>query len=109
MDDQETITVEHDGVLAEVKKLALAGATYKEMAAVLGLTTQVLRERYRAEIRKARASLRVGLRSAQIRKAMAGDPRMLTWLGKHELGQDADDASAADPVKTYVGVDVEAV
>lgn len=69
------------------------GATRSEMAARLDVAESTIHDqmdrptRFRAVYRRGLANLQVRLRHRQIQLAMAGDVKMLTWLGMQLLGQ----------------------
>jgi hypothetical protein len=70
-----------------VEGMASVGATNVEIADFLGVSEALVRKRGAVILAKARASLRMRLRQAQIKTAMAGNPAMQIWLGKQMLGQ----------------------
>jgi hypothetical protein len=71
----------------QIRKLALGGATDRDICEYLGLTEALLQEQFGTELVQARASRRVSLRNTQTAAAIKGNVRLLTLLGKHELGQ----------------------
>ena len=73
--------------LAVVEGMASVGATIAEIADFLGVSEALVRKKARAEIAKGKATLRIKLRRAQVKKALDGNPAMLIWLGKQMLGQ----------------------
>ena len=71
-----------------VYKLALMGATNVEIAEWYGVTEQSIRYRFNEYLSKARSSLKIKLRRAQLKVAIENEnPTMLIWLGKQMLGQ----------------------
>jgi|TARA_B100000965_G_scaffold405547_1_gene440021 hypothetical protein len=68
-------------------KLATLHCTYKEIASVVGTSETTLEKRYSGIIEKGRAEGKKSLRRAQMEKALAGDVRMLIWMGKQYLDQ----------------------
>ena len=71
-----------------VYKLALMGATNVEIAEWYGVTEQSIRYRFNEYLAKARSSLKIKLRRAQLKVAIENEnPTMLIWLGKQMLGQ----------------------
>jgi len=95
--------------LARLEHYAQSGATDAELADLAGLTEKQLRRRYRRQLRQWRAAGRCYLRAAQFKTALKGNAPMLTWLGKHELQQGEQETTIAEPVKTYIGIDLDAV
>ena len=78
-----------------VYKLALMGATNLEIAEWFGVTEQTVRYRFSEYLAKARSSLKIKLRRAQLKVAIENEnPTMLIWLGKQLLGQSENIASA---------------
>lgn len=85
-----------------VYKLALMGATNVEIAEWYGCTEQSIRYRFNEYLAKARSSLKIKLRRAQLKVAIENEnPTMLIWLGKQMLGQSetviADDSEKVLP------------
>lgn len=72
---------------AKVAELALAGASNRDIAAIIGCDESTVRSRFPAILTKQRALRRQRIREAQDKAALAGNPAMLIWLGKQELGQ----------------------
>ena len=71
-----------------VYKLALMGATNVEIAEWYGVTEQSIRYRFSEYLAKARSSLKIKLRRAQLKVAIENEnPTMLIWLGKQLLSQ----------------------
>ncbi len=71
-----------------VYKLALMGANNSEIAEWYGVTEQSIRYRFNEYLAKARSSLKIKLRRAQLKVAIENEnPTMLIWLGKQMLGQ----------------------
>ena len=71
-----------------VYKLALMGANNSEIADWYGVTEQSIRYRFNEYLAKARSSLKIKLRRAQLKVAIENEnPTMLIWLGKQMLGQ----------------------
>ena len=71
-----------------VYKLALMGANNVEIAEWYGVTEQSIRYRFNEYLAKARSSLKIKLRRAQLKVAIENEnPTMLIWLGKQMLGQ----------------------
>jgi hypothetical protein len=71
-----------------VYKLALMGATNVEIAEWYGVTEQSIRYRFNEYLTKARSSLKIKLRRAQLKVAIENESvPMLIWLGKQLLSQ----------------------
>ena len=71
-----------------VFKLALMGANNIEIAEWYGVTEQTIRYNFSEYLKKARSSLKIKLRRAQLKVAIENEnPTMLIWLGKQMLGQ----------------------
>lgn len=67
--------------------MAKVGGTLSEIAAHFGCSDTVIQKRFGELIRQARASRNIRLRQKQYQLALDGNPAMLIWLGKQELGQ----------------------
>jgi DNA-binding CsgD family transcriptional regulator len=72
---------------ATVAELAYDGASNRDIAAILGCDEATVRHRFSAILGKQRAERRMAIRKAQREAALGGNPAMLIWLGKQELGQ----------------------
>lgn len=70
-----------------VAGLARIDCTMKEIAAVVGCTVQTLENRFLDVIQKNREEGHASIRRQQYKLAMGGNPTMLIWLGKVQLGQ----------------------
>jgi hypothetical protein len=82
-----------------VYKLALMGANNVEIADWYGVTESSIRYRFNEYLAKARSSLKIKLRRAQLKVAIENEnPTMLIWLGKQMLGQ-SENVVAADSEK----------
>jgi hypothetical protein len=91
MSDPETNDEEQ-----QVRSSALAGATDQEIADLLGWDVDELQFLCGPLLRKTRATRRISLRQKQTTAAVEGNITMLTFLGKHELGQGEQDSSDDD-------------
>jgi hypothetical protein len=84
-----------------IRGLALTGALDQEIADELGWNVAELLERFGAVLKQARATRRIQLRRRQTAQALEGkgNTTMLTFLGRHELGQNdrSDDAGNSQP------------
>jgi hypothetical protein len=80
----------------QILSLAQVGCTTEEIAFHLECSKDTLERRYAALLKKGRAQLRMSLRRAQVKKALAGDNTMLIWLGKILLGQKEERDNSAN-------------
>ncbi len=71
----------------QVRTLARICCTMEEIGAVVGCSVDTLERRFADIIKSERECGRMSLRRSQWKKALAGHPTMLIWLGKQELGQ----------------------
>lgn len=72
---------------AQVKKLASYNLSVAEIGAVLGCSADTLQRRYAAPMAEGRLLGNFSLKRKQMEMALAGNPTMLVWLGKQNLGQ----------------------
>jgi hypothetical protein len=70
----------------EVYKLALIHCTEKEIASVLGCSTDTVRERFSAALHKGWENGQMSLKRKMHTVAMEGDTKMLIWISKQRLG-----------------------
>jgi hypothetical protein len=70
-----------------VKRLAGAGLSVEEVAAVLECSKRTLETRFCAALKEGRTRRNARLRLRQFQAAMAGSVPMLMWLGKQYLGR----------------------
>ena len=70
-----------------ILKLASKGRTLTEIAAYCGVSDDTISRRFAEVIKRGRSLMRGSLRAKQFELAMRGNPTMLVWLGKQELGQ----------------------
>ena len=75
--------------LQQVFKLAQLGCTIKEIAAFFAVAPSTLtaREGFRSIYEDGLEAGKLSLRRAQMKSALAGNTRLLTWLGMQLLGQ----------------------
>jgi hypothetical protein len=71
----------------QVRALAQIQCTYKEIAAVMRCSIDVIQNHYTDVIAEGREEGKSSLRRAQFKKALEGNSSMLIWLGKHYLDQ----------------------
>jgi hypothetical protein len=87
----------------KVYDLAYRGLSGREIAVIVGCDEKSLRNRYKKSLLLARAQRHLKLYDAQWQSAMAGNPAMLIWHGKNELGQtDKQEVKTAGDVKIEV-------
>lgn len=72
---------------AQVEALARIDCTTAEIASVIGCSPDTLERRFAAAIEKGRNDGKASIRRMQYKAAMSGNPTMLIWLGKIQLGQ----------------------
>ncbi len=98
---------------AEVERLARIGAANREIACHVGLSPAALKRRCGPAIARGRTALKLRLRAHQVDRACGKEPseRMLLWLGRHYLKQNATAKTAADqsPPKAYININLEQV
>jgi len=70
-----------------VFQLAAIMCTNEEIGQVLGLSPTAIKMKYAKTIEQGRAEGKKSLRRSQFEKALAGDVRMLIFLGKNYLAQ----------------------
>ena len=70
-----------------VEAMAIAGGTDQEIADFVECERSTITKRFSQILTKARAGRTLQLRKKQFQVAMDGNPAMLIWLGKVQLGQ----------------------
>lgn len=80
----------------DVEMWASLGCTDKEIADYYGVNEDTFRYNCGAALINGRHQLRTGLRRAQLRVAMEGNPTMLIWLGKNMLKQSDQGATTGE-------------
>jgi len=79
--------------MEKLDTLCQVGCTHEEIAAFFGITTRAIEKRrteseeFRAFMDSRRLVGKISIRRAQRQLALAGNPTMLIWMGKQELGQ----------------------
>ena len=71
----------------QLLKLAVIGCSAEEIGVYFGLSRQTVCARFGRALEKGRALRKRLLRQRQTEVALQGNPAMLIWLGKQELGQ----------------------
>ena len=99
---------------AQVNGLASVGATPQEISEYLGLPLQQLEAEFGPLLRQRAAWYRITLRRRQFTIATheKGDLKMLQWLGRFNLNQNAQSPPQSTPesqIKTYIGIDPETI
>ena len=82
-----------DPVAMEIQKLAVNGATNRDICEILKIDEGELEKRFGQLLVEGRAQRRMALRKLQNAAAKKGNAGILTLLGKHELGQTKPGAS----------------
>ena len=72
---------------SRIVELASKGLTQKEIAAIMGVSSRTIERNYGESCEKGRELCNGMLRAKQVEVALAGNPTMLIWLGKQNLGQ----------------------
>jgi hypothetical protein len=91
-----------------VFELAKIGCTREEMGRVLGCNATTIGRRFREEVERGMADLKVRLRRKQISAALGGNIGMLIWLGKQLLDQtERNRTELAGQVETPITLSVE--
>lgn len=80
----------------EVFKLAEIGLNDRDLAEWFDISESTLRYNFSSFLLRARQSLKIKLRRAQLRVALDGNPTMLIWLGRNMLGQSDNNYSSDD-------------
>lgn len=78
----------------EIANYARLGCSNREIADMLGCDEGTIRKRFSALLAKARGWRKAKLRELQWKAAEAGNPTMLIWLGKNDLGQSDEPGGA---------------
>jgi hypothetical protein len=81
----------------EVLKLAIIGCSAEEIGVYVGISRQTVCARFGRALEKGRTLRKLLLRQRQTEVALAGNPSMLIWLGKQELGQRNNPLETSSP------------
>lgn len=75
--------------LAQIEKLFALGCTQEEVAHFFGVSVDTLsrREGFADSQATGKSLGKISLRRAQVKSALSGNTRMLTWMGMQLLGQ----------------------
>lgn len=89
-----------------IEEMASEGSVLEEIADILCISRSTLytpqnRDCVKTAYSKGRATCNDRLRHAQVSKALEGDPKMLTWLGKVLLGQREQDAGPSSELAEF--------
>lgn len=71
----------------QIRELASIGCSMTEIACVMGVHVDTIRDNYSKAIDEGRECGKISLRRAQWKLALSGNAQMLIWLGKFCLGQ----------------------
>ena len=99
---------------AQINGLASVGATPQEISDYLGLPLQQLESQFGPLLRRRAAWHRITIRQRQFTIATEekGDLKMLQWLGRFNLNQNAQSPpqyTHESQIKTYIGIDPDTV
>jgi hypothetical protein len=69
-----------------IAKLSQIGCTQEEIGSVVGISARTLQRRYADLVTENKNKGKASLRKVLWKKALRGDPKLLIWLSKNELG-----------------------
>ena len=69
-----------------IARLSQIGCTQEEIGSVVGISARTLQRRYADLVAENKNKGKVSLRKVLWKKALKGDPKLLIWLSKNELG-----------------------
>ena len=69
-----------------IAKLSQIGCTQEEIGAVVGISARTLQRRFADLVAENKNIGKASLRKKLWEKALKGDPKLLIWLSKNELG-----------------------
>ena len=69
-----------------IAKLSQIGCTQEEIGSVVGISARTLQRRYAELVAENKNKGKASLRKKLWEKALKGDPKLLIWLSKNELG-----------------------
>jgi hypothetical protein len=69
-----------------IARLSQIGCTQEEIGSVVGISARTLQRRYADLVTENKNKGKASLRKVLWKKALKGDPKLLIWLSKNELG-----------------------
>ena len=69
-----------------IARLSQIGCTQEEIGSVVGISARTLQRRYADLVAENKNKGKASLRKVLWKKALKGDPKLLIWLSKNELG-----------------------
>ena len=69
-----------------IARLSQIGCTQEEIGSVVGISARTLQRRYAYLVTENKNKGKASLRKVLWKKALRGDPKLLIWLSKNELG-----------------------
>jgi hypothetical protein len=69
-----------------IARLSQIGCTQEEIGSVVGISARTLQRRYADLVTENKHKGKASLRKVLWKKALKGDPKLLIWLSKNELG-----------------------
>jgi hypothetical protein len=69
-----------------IARLSQIGCTQEEIGSVVGISARTLQRRYADLVTENKNKGKASLRKVLWNKALRGDPKLLIWLSKNELG-----------------------
>jgi hypothetical protein len=69
-----------------IARLSQIGCTQEEIGSVVGISARTLQRRYADLVTENKNKGKASLRKVLWKKALRGDPKLLIWLSKNELG-----------------------
>jgi hypothetical protein len=69
-----------------IARLSQIGCTQEEIGSVVGISARTLQRRYADLVYENKNKGKASLRKVLWKKALKGDPKLLIWLSKNELG-----------------------
>ena len=69
-----------------IARLSQIGCTQEEIGSVVGISARTLQRRYAELVAENKNKGKASLRKVLWKKALKGDPKLLIWLSKNELG-----------------------
>ena len=69
-----------------IARLSQIGCTQEEIGSVVGISARTLQRRYADLVTENKNKGKASLRKVLLKKALRGDPKLLIWLSKNELG-----------------------